>query len=468
MKTANCQRLANLIRPSHHLVTGMLLLFICFNSQAKVPADQAAKLGNELTPLGATRAGNADSSIPEWTGGLAQPPAEYKPGGLLVNPYASDEPLFTITSANQEKYKDKLTPGQLALLKQYPDSFKLPIYPTRRSAALPEFIYQETLKNPARAELVNEGNGVGGTVHGFPFPIPQSGMEAMWNHVLRYNTTGYKGYSNSAVVHPDASHKVVRSYFEFAMRYNRPDTTLENFDNKNQFVFLKTVSPPSSAGEAALIHVPLDRKASDTGLWVFNPGQRRIRRVGKVGYDNPITELDGLLTHDQVDMFNGELDRYDFKLLGKKELYVPYNNYELYSQKYKYEDLLTPHHLNRELARYELHRVWVVEATVREGQSHIYQKRVFYIDEDSWQILLQDMYDTRGEFWRTAESYAVVFYQVPVLINLLQVHYDLQSRQYVVLNMSNEEKKLIEWDTDLKPSYFNPQNLIKFATRIQR
>ncbi len=471
----NCSQVTNqhtqksgLIASFAMLVTGLLIATATSPAFAKVSPDEASQLGDALTPLGAVKAASEDGRIPEWTGGLTQPPPDYKPGGLLVNPFADDKPLFTITAQNLDEYRKELTAGQIALFEQYPDTYKMPVYPSRRSAALPEYIYQESIKNALRAELVNGGNGIAGTVAGFPFPIPKSGMEAMWNHVLRYNTTGYKGYVNSAVVHPDNSYKVVRSYFEFAMRYNRPDTTLENFDNKNQFIFIKTVSPPSSAGEAALIHIPLDRSASETGLWVYNPGQRRIRRVGKVGYDNPITELDGLLTHDQVDMFNGELDRYDFKLIGKQALYVPYNNYELYSQEHTYDDLLKTGHMNRDLTRYELHRVWVVEATVREGQSHIYQKRVFYIDEDSWQILLQDMYDTRGQFWRTAESYAVVFYQVPVLINLLQVHYDLQSRQYVVLNMTNEEKKLIEWNTDLEPGYFNPQNLTKFATRVQR
>ncbi|MGB1581821.1 MAG: DUF1329 domain-containing protein [Nevskiales bacterium] len=456
-----------LLKPGPAISAALLLWIAQGVCIAQQQPEQASELGKSLTPLGAIQAGNEDGSIPPWEGGLTEPPANYQSGGLLTNPFPDDKPEFVITSSNANEYQAFLTPGQLALFKQYPDSFNMPVYKTRRTAALPQFIYDETVKNPSRAKLVNDGNGISGTVHGFPFPVPESGMHAIWNHVLRYNTTGYRGYTNSAVVHPDGGHKIVRSYIEFAMRYNRPDVTLENFDNKNQFIFIKTVSPPSAAGEAGLIHVPLDRKANDTGLWVYNPGQRRTRRVGEVGYDNPITELDGLLTHDQVDMFNGALDRYNFKLLGKKELYVPYNNYELYSQKYKYEDLLQRGHMKRDLVRYERHRVWIVEANVREGESHIYPRRVFYIDEDSWQILMQDMYDSRGEFWRTAESYAVVFYQIPVLINLLQVHYDLQSRQYVVLNMTNEEKKLFEWDVDLEPNYFNPQNLKKFATRTQ-
>ncbi len=458
------------MRPSDGLAWHLLwiLALSVFCAAAKVPPEEAAKLGKELTPIGALKSGTSDGSIPEWTGGQKEPPPEFKPGGLLVNPFAADQPLFTITPQNYKQYEDRLTPGQVALLTHYPESFKMPVYPTRRSAALPQFIYDETIKNATRAELTNEGNGIGGTVHGFPFPSPQSGIETLWNHVLRYNTTGYRGFVNSAVVNPAADYKVVRSYFEFSMRYNRPETTLENFDNKNQFIFLKVVAPPSSAGEAALLHVPLDRKKDQTGVWVYNPGQNRTRRIGEVGYDNPITELDGLLTHDQVDMFNGQLDRYTFKLAGKKDVFVPYNNYELYSQKYRYGDLIRKGHLNSDLARYELHRTWVIEANVREGQTHIYKKRVFYLDEDSWQILLQDMYDTRDQFWRTSESYAVVFYQVPVLINLLQVHYDLQSRQYVVLNMTNEEKKLIDYDVHQPPSYFTPINLIKFATKALR
>ena len=435
---------------------------------ARLPPEEAARLGKDLTPIGATKGANGDGAIPEWTGGQKEPPPDFKPGGLLVNPFAADKPLFTITAQNYKQYEDRLTPGQIALLTHYPDSYRMPVYPTRRSAAFPQFIYDETIKNAARAELTNEGNGIGGTVHGFPFPIPKSGVEALWNHILRYNTTGYRGYVNNAVVNPAGDYKVVRSYFELSIRYNRPETTLENFENKNVYIFLKVVAPPSSAGDAFLLHVPLDRARDNTGVWAYNPGQNRTRRIGEVGYDNPITELDGLLTHDQVDMFNGQLDRYTFKLVGQKEVYVPYNNYEMYSQKYKYPDLIRKGHLNADLTRYELHRVWLIEANVRPGQSHIYKKRVFYVDEDSWQILMQDMYDTRDQFWRTSESYAVVYYQVPVLINLLQVHYDLQSRQYVVLNMTNEEKKLIEYDVYQPPGYFTPTNLIKFATRALR
>ena len=90
-------------------------------------------------------------------------------------------------------------------------------------------------------------------------------------------------------------------------------------------------------------------------------------------------------------MFNGAPDRYDWKLIGKKELYIPYNAYRLDSPQLKYSDIIKPGHINRDLTRYELHRVWEVEATLKTGERHIYAKRHFFIDEDTgrlqWSII---------------------------------------------------------------------------------
>ena len=86
---------------------------------AKVTPEEAAKLGAELTPLGAVKAGNADGTIPAWDGGITSPPAGYSPGDHHPDPYAGDEVLFTITGANMGEYADKLTPGHKALLETY-------------------------------------------------------------------------------------------------------------------------------------------------------------------------------------------------------------------------------------------------------------------------------------------------------------------------------------------------------------
>ena len=445
-------------------MSGLLMLSMTA-AYAKAPADQIAKLGAELTPLGATKAGNEAGTIPEWTGGITDLPGDYDPTKPLVNPFADDQMLFEITSQNLEQYKGNLTEGQLALFRQFPDSYKMRVYPTRRSATFPQWIYDETQKNAERVELSNEGNGFTGTVRGFPFPLPQNGREAMWNHMARYITQGVRGYSNRAITTASGDYVIERVHFQGSFHYNHPDATLENFNNKYIYIMGKVVAPASKAGDATLLHVPLDRIKDETLVYSYNPGQRKVRRIGEVGYDNPL--YDGLMTHDQVDMFNGPMDRYQFKLLGKREIYVPYNCFDLYNSDVKYEDILQKGHINPDLARYELHRLWVVEATILDGMKHIYSKRVFYIDEDSWLILLQDMYDTRGEFWRTAISHALTYYQIPLVANPVQVHYDLQSRRYVILHMTNEEKKRIEYDWHQPPSFFTTSRLKRYATSKQ-
>ena len=436
-----------------YLITAFLLLPAV--ASAKVSEAEAAKLGHELTPMGSEMAGNAAGTIPKWEGGLPQHQTQRG-----ENPFAADKPLFTITAANVDKYQSILTEGHKALFKTYPD-YKMNVYPTRRSASYPQWFYDASKKNATTVELTDNGYGFCCTASGYPFPIPKNGTEVMWNHIMRYNTKGFRGYLDSAATQADGSYVIQRDYLELSFVYNNPKTTLANLKGMNVYAFTKTVAPPNLAGEAHLLHVPIDRIKDQTGVWFYSPAVGRVRRIGEVGYDNPL--FDGLMTHDQIDMFNGPLDRYTIKLLGKKEMLVPYNSYILYSDKLKYKDIIKPGHINQDLARYELHRVWVIEAQVKKGFNHRYKKRTFYLDEDSWIVLLQDIYDERDQFWRTAESHAICFANVPVVVNGVQVHYDLQSRRYVMINMTNEEKKLIDYDWDASPDYFTPSALKKFA-----
>jgi hypothetical protein len=438
----------------------LVLVLASAPALARVGADEAAKLGTTLTPIGAEKAGNAAGTIPEWTGGL---PKKDSPRG--DNPFAADKPLYTITAANLKQYENVLTPGYKALFRAFP-GYKMNVYPTRRSASYPQWFYDATIKNATRVDITNNGFGFSGTAQGYPFPIPKNGTEVMWNHIMRYNTKGFRGYINAAATQADGSFVVEREYLELTYIYNNTKTTLQTLKNQNLYAFVKTVSPPNKSGEANLLHVPIDRMVETTGVWVYSKALNRVRRIGEVGYDNPL--FDGLITHDQIDMFNGPLDRYTIKLIGKKEMIVPYNSYVLYDPKLKYKQIVTKGHVNQDLARYELHRVWVIEAEVRQGYAHRYKKRTFYVDEDSWIALLQDMYDERNQFWRTAESHLINFPNVPVVVNGVQVHYDLQSRRYVILNMTNEEKRLIEYDWEKDPGYFSPQQLQKFAQGNQQ
>lgn len=444
------------VRQQRARLLGAALCLVSMVCAAKVTPEEAARLGTVLTPIGAEKAGNGAGTIPAWTGGLPQ-----KQMQRGENPFEADKPLYTITAQNYRQYDALLAQGYKAMFQTFPD-YKMLVYPAHRSAAYPQWFYDATKKNATTVELTNSGYGICCAAQGYPFPIPKTGTELMWNHILRYSTKGFRGFVDSATVAPDGSFTAQKDYVELSFVYNNPRTTVDTLKNQNVYVMVKTLAPPNKAGTSDLLHVPIDRIAEQTGVWEFNPGLGRVRRIGEVGYDNPL--YDGLMTHDQIDMFNGPLDRYTLKLVGKKEMLVPYNNYALYSPKYKYKDLLRPGHVNQDLVRYELHRVWVLEATVREGIRHRYKKRTFYLDEDSWLVLGEDIYDERDQFWRFSESYAISFANVPVVVNGAQAHYDLQSRRYVAVNLTNEEPQQLEYDWEKEPGYFSPQQLQKFAT----
>jgi hypothetical protein len=414
-----------------------LIALLATSAGAGLSPEQIARLGKDLTPLGGEKAGNADGTIPEWTGGITSPPAGYTPGMHHPDPYADDSVLFTITAANMDQYADKLTPGHKAMLETY-DTFKMNVYPTRRSASCPPRIYDATRKVAATAELVENGYGVTGAVVGIPFPIPESGLEVMWNHLLRYRGDIAERRIAQAAPTRGGKYTLVLFEDEFNVLYSQEGKTEEDLNNKILFFKQKVTAPARLAGGILLVHETLNQVKEHRSAWLYNPGQRRVRRAPNVAYDNPGTASDGMRTSDQFDMFNGAVDRYEWKLVGKKEIYVPYNSYKLHSDSLKYKDILTPLHINPEYPRYELHRVWVVDATLKSGSRHIYKRRTFYVDEDSWQILLVDQYDNRDQLWRVSEGHVINYYDVPTLWTTLEVHTDLQAGRYLAIGLDNE------------------------------
>jgi hypothetical protein len=406
--------------------------------QAGLTPEEIAKLGSELTPLGGIKAGNADGTIPEWTGGLTTPPAGWKPGQHFVDPYADDEVLFTITAANADEYADKLTPGQMALLTTYPDTYKMNVYPTRRSAAFPQRIYDKTKEIAATAQLTEGGNGVTGAINGIPFPIPKNGHQAIWNHLLRYRADSAARTIGQAAPTRGGNYTLVKFRDEFYMQYSMEGKTEADLNNRILFFKQEVMAPARLAGGILLVGETLDQVKEHRNAWLYNPGQRRVRRAPNVAYDNPGTAADNMRTSDQFDMYNGAPDRYDWELVGRKEIYVPYNSYKLQDPSVKNKDILTELHINQDFVRYELHRVWVVDATLKEGARHVYKRRTFYLDEDSWQIVAVDQYDNRDQLWRVSEGHAMTYYNVPSVWTSLEVHTDLQAGRYLAIGLNSE------------------------------
>ncbi|MEO7742216.1 MAG: DUF1329 domain-containing protein [Usitatibacter sp.] len=431
---------------------------------AELSAADLAKLGTTLTPLGGEKAANAAGTIPAWDGGITKPVAGFQLGKPYPDPYPQDRPTITITGANADQYKAQLSDGQRAMLKKYP-TYKMVVYPTRRSASSPEGHYKETRECAAKAKLAPGGNGVTGCMGGIPFPIPKDGNEAIWNSLLRYRGDTYAMNWAQAAVTRGGDYAMVKFEYEYDFSYGNLSKAASQRENNKILNYLQsTTAPARLAGQILLVHETVDQTKEPRSAWTYNPGQRRVRLAPNVAYDNPGTAADGLRTNDDFGMYNGATDRYDWKLVGKREMYVPYNSYKLSDPKVKYSEILKPGHINQDLPRYELHRVWVVEATLKAGTSHIYTKRVFFLDEDSWTPLLSDKYDARGELWRFSEQHNENWYNVPMTFPTVEVHHDLQSGRYIAMGLRNEESKIYE-PIKRTPGDYTPSNLRGTGTR---
>lgn len=445
----------------HASIAGCLLA--SGGAVAAVSDKEAAKLGETLTPMGAVKAGNGDE-IPAWNGGLTEAPKGYEGNGRYVDPFPGDKELFRIDQSNVEKYADNLSPGQIAMIRKYEDYF-IPVYQTRRTATYPEAVQQQTMENATEVELIESGNGLKNYRTATPFPIPQSGLEAIFNHITRYRGGSFTRNVAQVTPQPDGDFSPVKFTEYFTER-----VALEDFDPAEDpnvmFYFKQAITAPSRlAGNVLLVHETINQVKEPRRAWLYNSGQRRVRRAPNVAYDGPGTAADGQRTSDNLDLYNGAPDKYDWELIGKKELYIPYNSYRLASADLSYEDIIKAGHIDQSLARYELHRVWHVRATLKEGERHVYEVRDFYIDEDSWQIALVDHYDGRGNLWRVAEAHAMQIYDADIPAYAFETLYDLLSGRYLVMGLTNEEDVPYEYGTERSYRDYTPAALRRAGVR---
>lgn len=384
----------------HSLMAASLAVAFAGNVQAAVSPAEAAKLGTSLTPVGAEKAASADGSIPAYEGGLTTAPAGFKAGdSMRPNPYASEKPVKVIDSKNVDQFKGMLSATTVELAKRYP-SFRIDVYPTHRSVALPQAVLDNSMKNAVNAKTLEGGLAVDNVLPGIPFPIPQSGAEAMWNFLLRFQgvniASKYDSWNvDSAGVAALAT--TGQAFINYAI-YEDMSKPISATDTYYQMKLYYT-GPARRAGEAIMLKDAANPLEQPRRAWQYLPGQRRVKLAPNLAYDTPNPGTAGAGTYDDVFVFNGALDRFDWKLVGKQEMIVPYNTYALTYQP-DAKALTTPNHLAPEFVRWEKHRVWVVEGTLKEGARHIYAKRRFYLDEDSWMALASDQYDARGKLYR--------------------------------------------------------------------
>jgi hypothetical protein len=414
-----------------------------------------------LTAVGAEQAASPDGVIPAYAGGLtrAQWPPGFAPGGHLQNPFAGEQPLYVITRQNLARYQAQLSEGSRALFARDAD-YAMRVYPTHRTVRFPEAILQATQANIGRAQLIG-ADAIRGAHLGFPFPHPSDGVQALWNHRLRYRGDSLKLIAHQAVVSPSGPGTRYEQTEIILARYaNLSDP--ENLEHDNVLLYYLTLfaRAGSTLDFLALVHESANATEHPRAVWVMPQGLHRMFRIPPVGYDQPFPGSDGLYFIDMVDMYNGPFDHYVWKLLGKRELLIPYNDFALVDGHHADAELLTPRHFTTALTRYELHRVWVVEATTRPGTHHSFDRRVFYLDEDSWNVVLVENYGSDGRLWRFQEGHLVPLYDMQAANCLPVVTYDFRDGRYFANHLMGETPP-IQYDLPgIHASDFTPASVL--------
>ena len=440
----------------------------------RMSPENVARLGKDLNPIGGIKAGSEDGLIPQWTGNVVGLPAGLKwdgPGTTNPDPWPQEQPLFVISADNLDQYRARLSPGQIAMFETYPDTFRMPVYPGHREFAYYPQFYQKVLYNAEHAQLVNDNEGITGFVGGAAFVVPSNGPETIWFT----RTTGafetMDGEYSDIAVFPNGTRSTRRSRFlqesPYASRSN-PITAEYEYPKLGEYagyIMTYVTEPARDKGLITSIFEPYDYAKNAREVWRYLPGSRRVRRAPTVGFDTP-DGPGGLKTVDEVRGFNGSMERFDWELLGRQEIFVPYHNYRFDDPSLSYDELLTKFHANPDYMRYELKRVWVAQGTLKAGERHIYGKRRVYVDEDTGFAVITENYDGRGELWKVVLTNNIYDYGGQGYARRAQMYHDLRAGAYIAERLINDSAPMLYDVNPMKgPAYFSPSNVRKLGKR---
>ena len=440
----------------------------------RMSPENVARLGKDLNPIGGIKAGSEDGLIPQWTGNVVGLPAGLKwdgPGTTNPDPWPQEQPLFVISADNLDPYRARLSPGQIAMFETYPDTFRMPVYPGHREFAYYPQFYQKVLYNAEHAQLVNDNEGITGFVGGAAFVVPSNGPETIWFT----RTTGafetMDGEYSDIAVFPNGTRSTRRSRFlqesPYASRSN-PITAEYEYPKLGEYagyIMTYVTEPARDKGLITSIFEPYDYAKNAREVWRYLPGSRRVRRAPTVGFDTP-DGPGGLKTVDEVRGFNGSMERFDWELLGRQEIFVPYHNYRFDDPNLSYDELLTKFHANPDYMRYELKRVWVAQGTLKAGERHIYGKRRVYVDEDTGFAVITENYDGRGELWKVVLTNNIYDYGGQGYARRAQMYHDLRAGAYIAERLINDSAPMLYDVNPMKgPAYFSPSNVRKLGKR---
>ncbi|MFC5463085.1 DUF1329 domain-containing protein [Massilia niabensis] len=419
----------------NRLMAAAVAMSFTATAYAAPSAEEVKQLGASLLPWGAEKAGNKDGTIPAYTGQI-KVPASYDPKkpGVRPDPFADEKPMFSIDAKNMDKYADQLSDGVKAMLRKY-QTFRLDVYPSHRTMVYPKWVQDNSIKNATSCKAVDDELALEGCFSGVPFPIPKKGIEVMWNHVVKYSapeswTARFEAWVVDAGGNPILQGSQIAAYSSpfYNAKLTGPVPKGTDFFNYRH----DSTAPARKAGEKLLILESTKMGSGSTRVWQYLPGQRRVKLSPDLAYDTPNPQAGGASTMDDARAFAGALDRFNFTLVGKREMFIPYNTFKMQAGGSCTNKVrLKPNHLNPDCVRWELHRVWVVEAVPKKGVRHIYAKRRMYFDEDAPGAGLSDGYDATGKVHRVNMVYPYPMYEVEAQGTDMFTTYDLGTGAYV-------------------------------------
>lgn len=423
-------------------------------------AQLATQLGGpKYTCMGAERAGNKAGTIPAWSGKWegAPPGLDIKNDhGLDPNPYAKEKPLFIITAKNMDKYKAHLTAGQIALFKLYPKAFWMPVYPSHRDFRYPEHVCKVVKMNLLHAKLKHHGLATSHYNGAIAFPFPRNGLQAVWNFLTVYRAHTEQAVQDQATVYPDGSISWGKVLYRILSLTNAPSQTGKPVGKVDSYFNITDLLPERNRGTISTGWQPTNfYNYVSTQAWQYLPGLRRVRQAPQFAFDAPAVSS-GFRTVADDRLFNGSPVRFKWKLLGKKEIYVPYDDYKIMETK-DYKKFLTPYTVNPKYMRYELHRVWVVEADIKPGYRDLYHKQMFYADEDTWLPLWADNYDSHMDLWRPSMQTYFYDFEAKLFQAGVSVYHDLTAKAYIADRLVADSPKGWQINTvKMTPDQFSP------------
>ena len=366
--------------------------------------------------------------------------------------YKNEKPLLVITAENYKEHAANLSAGEQEMFRTK-SGYQMKVYPTHRSCAVPDFVAANTKANATEAKLDATGNYlVSARLPGTPFPQPKTGAEVMWNYLTHYRGVGYMYPKVVTAVSPapgkttwiEAVEEPWTMYYPWGKKgASSPQSVNDNL----YFEFWGYTHPTAFAGQAGDLQQHFLNKPVEMNYYF--PGQRRVRRLPSYEYDTPQIGFENNYTQDDVYMFFGAIDRFDWKIVGHKNIYVPYNVFGMYRFDEQYHSVLKDEFVNPENRRYELHTVVQVEGTVKAGMRNISEKKVFYIDEDSWNITSGEDYDGQGKLWKVREGFLVPVWELGGACDSPSfVNYNLSNGRYVHDGGITGQGKDIKWSSE--------------------